>query len=577
MTFAKRALLTFKAKVVAGIDVGESHASKVLLYRVPFCGIDIPDLETVYAYLKESENVRRLSNYGPCYRKLCSRLQDYWDVTSDRRVVVCSSATTGLIAIYNVLGVKRLLIPDYTFEATRCAATIQSIPVEIVDVTFDGTINLRLAKKDSFDAVCAVAPLSVIPNLEYLKNFCIAYNKHLILDFASTFGTPGIRNYGIQCVSFHATKVLALGEGGAIVCDHDIAEKIEEFLNFGFDKFNRPVRDCINGKVSEYTCAIGLSLLDTIESNLIRRKEVRNIYRNKLAQFTPKSFVDETVYQPFPIFLPTQHIRDKCAQALKEFGVEAKQYYEPLVGYPVAKHLYATNLCLPCHHQMTLNDADGISKVILDHTGLIGPRPTCGSMIGIRHGHWKVIGHKPAKDRNGCWESLCECGNTFAQNKRKNLKRANTSCNKSCSLVEASKRHFSGVGFLSKTVYEAFKQQAKRRNIEFSISMEYLWDLFVKQRGRCALTGLPIEIRASNRKGLLNTASLDRIDSKLGYIPGNVQWVHKAINVLKHTFTNNELIKICKLISKRNTDSNVSENEVLNILNKHRQPACKDR
>ena len=45
-------------------------------------------------------------------------------------------------------------------------------------------------------------------------------------------------------------------------------------------------------------------------------------------------------------------------------------------------------------------------------------------------------------------------------------------------------------------------------------------------------------------------ASLDRIDSKKGYIEGNVHWVFKSINRLKSDLTHTEFIELCGLVSK---------------------------
>ena len=47
------------------------------------------------------------------------------------------------------------------------------------------------------------------------------------------------------------------------------------------------------------------------------------------------------------------------------------------------------------------------------------------------------------------------------------------------------------------------------------------------------------------------TASIDRIDSSIGYVIGNVQWVHKQVNFMKGTMEQKEFIKFCKLISSK--------------------------
>jgi hypothetical protein len=75
---------------------------------------------------------------------------------------------------------------------------------------------------------------------------------------------------------------------------------------------------------------------------------------------------------------------------------------------------------------------------------------------------------------------------------------------------------------------------------------DYIWELFLKQDRKCALSGLPIEFGTKGRE--LGTASLDRIDSTKGYTPENVQWLHKDINQMKMDLTEQKFIDLCKKV-----------------------------
>lgn len=57
------------------------------------------------------------------------------------------------------------------------------------------------------------------------------------------------------------------------------------------------------------------------------------------------------------------------------------------------------------------------------------------------------------------------------------------------------------------------------------------------------MTGLPIAIQQ-----LGGDASLDRIDSSKGYIPGNVQWVDKRVNYMKQALPEGEFAELCRLV-----------------------------
>ena len=78
-----------------------------------------------------------------------------------------------------------------------------------------------------------------------------------------------------------------------------------------------------------------------------------------------------------------------------------------------------------------------------------------------------------------------------------------------------------------------------------------MWDLFISQNKKCALTGVDINIvnTTISHNYLINTASLDRIDNNKGYIKGNVRWLHKIVNQIKSDIEDRDLIYICHLIS----------------------------
>lgn len=115
------------------------------------------------------------------------------------------------------------------------------------------------------------------------------------------------------------------------------------------------------------------------------------------------------------------------------------------------------------------------------------------------------------------------------------------------------------LGDFTSTHYRRIMRGAKERNTEFNVSMEYLWDLFSKQDGKCALSGMKITLlpqKCKNPKSHSKfVASLDRIDSSIGYVEGNLQWVHKWINIMKNILSNNEFIYLCKQVANFNHDN----------------------
>jgi hypothetical protein len=99
--------------------------------------------------------------------------------------------------------------------------------------------------------------------------------------------------------------------------------------------------------------------------------------------------------------------------------------------------------------------------------------------------------------------------------------------------------------------YTSIMLSAEARNIEFNVSIEYLWDLYKSQNGLCAITKIPIYFNKRIREP--RTVSLDRIDSGKGYIEWNVQWVHKVINLMKLDFPQDYFIEWCHKITEANS------------------------
>jgi hypothetical protein len=102
-----------------------------------------------------------------------------------------------------------------------------------------------------------------------------------------------------------------------------------------------------------------------------------------------------------------------------------------------------------------------------------------------------------------------------------------------------------GVGLVSASYFFSLKKGAKDRGLSFLITLQEIWDLFKKQNGKCALSGIELKFN-SERKMHDGNASLDRINSEIGYIISNVQWVDKTINMSKQQMNNEQFIKMCK-------------------------------
>lgn len=166
------------------------------------------------------------------------------------------------------------------------------------------------------------------------------------------------------------------------------------------------------------------------------------------------------------------------------------------------------------------------------------------NLIGQKFGKWLVLQkEKPNRYGHSKWLCRCECGKETILYGNSLTHNRSTQCHKCAS--------WKGCGEVSGYYWTQLKNGAKKRNIKFDIQIEEAWDLFLQQDKKCALSGLDLIFAPSHRKMSTQTASLDRIDSSLGYTSDNIQWVHKEINSLKGSLAEDRLVELCELIIAR--------------------------
>lgn len=146
--------------------------------------------------------------------------------------------------------------------------------------------------------------------------------------------------------------------------------------------------------------------------------------------------------------------------------------------------------------------------------------PSCGRAVSYLRRNYAILSYKEGK--------LCKkCSNSLPEN-------------------NAHKGWVNGVLRLS--FVRKYEINAAMRGIDWNLDFGYLADLLIEQDFKCALTGWDIDAMEVGH----NTASLDRIDSSIGYEFDNVQWVHKMVNMCKQQYSQQDFIDMCNSVSKYN-------------------------
>lgn len=144
---------------------------------------------------------------------------------------------------------------------------------------------------------------------------------------------------------------------------------------------------------------------------------------------------------------------------------------------------------------------------------------------------------EPTSRRSGrvVWLCTCECGN-----RTESVWGTAKSCGCLNHKEKADSHNWSGYKGISGRRWSGIMGDASKRGIDFKISKKQAWKRYQKQDGKCAYTGEDIPFDSS--------ASLDRIDSDIGYSEENIQWVHKIINRMKWTLSENGFLMMVGLV-----------------------------
>src|SRR5580704_11466195 len=215
---------------------------------------------------------RWLTNDGPYVQELESRIASFLGV---KHCVAMCNATVALEIAIRGLGLSgEVIVPAYTFIATAHALQWQEITPVFCDIdphthTLDpGWVERMITPRTS--GIVGVHLWGRPCNVEALEVIAREHDLRLLFDAAHAFGASHqgrmLGSFGAaEVFSFHATKFVNCGEGGAVVTNDDrLAQKMRLMRNFGFAGLDRVIYVGTNGKMSELSAAMGLTSLESV-------------------------------------------------------------------------------------------------------------------------------------------------------------------------------------------------------------------------------------------------------------------------------------------------------------------------
>lgn len=356
----------------------------------------LPDLEEFHADLQDIWDSRQITNNGIYHRRLEEALCTYL------KVPYISLFTNGTLPLLTALQALRIngevITTPYSFVATTHSIWWNGCRPVFVDIDpATGNIDPDRIEAAISHRTSAIMPVHVYGkpcNTQRIQEIADKYGLKVIYDAAHAFGVEvngeSILNAGdVSTLSFHATKVFNTIEGGAMVMhDAETKKKIDFLKNFGFANEVEVVGPGINSKMDEIRSAYGLLCLKQIDDAIEARHQVAIRYREALKDVEGISFFYDMPgvrhnYSYFPVFVDAGKYgmtRDELYFKMKGHGILGRRYFYPLIsefstyrGFPGAEkenlpqaHKMAESvICLPIHHEMSLED---IERVITEIT-----------------------------------------------------------------------------------------------------------------------------------------------------------------------------------------------------------------
>jgi dTDP-4-amino-4,6-dideoxygalactose transaminase len=364
------------------------HDPGLSKYRFPVVRSAFPAPEEWLPYLEESYAENLFTNFGPVANRFETALATQFGEEGETFVAV-SSATAGLAACLiaeRITGV--VLVPAFTFPASVSAVRMAGAAPMLVDVdaatwACDAHKLGRALDRTGAEAVMLVAPFGICQDFSAHVALCRARGVMVLVDNAAGLGggprsRRALRGSAYEIYSLHATKPFGIGEGGTVQTPVDRADAVRSAINFGFPhNGEHRGRWGINGKMPEFTAAIGMAVLARYDHVMaIRRRQVRS-YIELLARFRDivvRHEVADAPWHVFPCLLPNPAAAADFTAEAGRRGLEIRRYYRPSLsewgGTPLAEScaisemLAEQMICLPIYSRTTAAEIAELHRII---------------------------------------------------------------------------------------------------------------------------------------------------------------------------------------------------------------------
>lgn len=356
-------------------------------------------------YIAQAIEKRKICGDGPFTKKCSVLLEEMTGTKKSLLTTSCTHATEMAALLCDIQPGDEVIMPSYTFVSTADAFVLRGAKAVFVDIRPD-TMNIdeKLIEEAITDKTRAIVPVhyaGVACEMDTIMDIAKRNNLYVVEDAAQgimssykgkALGTIG--DYG--CFSFHETKNISMGEGGALLIrDEANVEDAEIIREKGTDrsKFWR-------GQVDKYTWRDkGSSYLPSelnaayLYAQLLNAKKITdkrikcwNMYYELLRPICDKGYIELPVVPEgcvhnghmFYIKVKDVNERSELISYLKNNEIMSVFHYIPLHTAPAGikygrfagKDVYTTKeserlLRLPMHYELTEENVEKVCDTII--------------------------------------------------------------------------------------------------------------------------------------------------------------------------------------------------------------------
>lgn len=332
----------------------------------------------VVELLNNSITSKQFTNGGPNVQLLEKIIREKLQIDDSKAIIIVTNGSVALHSLATSIEYFHKQKINWATQSFTFPPSAQGTlsNAKIVDIDKDGGLNLE-ELDETINGIIVTNIFGNIVDIDKYENWAKENDKFLIFDNAATpftfYKGKSCCNYGHGCtISFHHTKPLGFGEGGAIIVDKKYEKNIRCINNFGFylEEKKLWVREGNNHKMSDISAVYIIQYLDNFDNIVKKHQELYRYFKTQIIKLNLPiklfpSFHDDDKIMPSCFCLLFDKYDDNIRLKLLENDIFCRKYYHPLLETKNTVEIFNKILCLPCTVDMTKKNIDFIINIII--------------------------------------------------------------------------------------------------------------------------------------------------------------------------------------------------------------------